>query len=179
MEKANAQLTRATEYAQAIAQSKAHKAREHTHRAFSKGQDAKAIESLRLDKKSVFVSSGRLINVAKVPTTDNSKNTPQYVMSGNDHHIEAVIEDYLRNRWGSPLESVPFRYKETKPPDEGFSKLIHEWAKITHNSPDPGSPHHADIKSPTEMLASSSPTAKGMNELMQPIRKNLEKFKKT
>jgi hypothetical protein len=50
MEKANAQLTRATEYAQAIAQNKAHKAREHTRRAFSKGQDAKAIESLRLDK---------------------------------------------------------------------------------------------------------------------------------
>ena len=50
MEKANAQLTRSAEYVQAIAQSKAQKAREHTRRAFSMGQDAKAIESLRLDK---------------------------------------------------------------------------------------------------------------------------------
>ena len=98
-------------------------------------------------------------------------------MSGDDHHIEAVIEDYLRNRWGSPLESVPFRYKKTKTLNQSFSKLIHEWANITQNHADPGSPHYAEVKKEIDMLDSSSPTAKGMNELMQPIKENIAKLK--
>ena len=155
---------------QAAAQAKAHKARAHTRRKFSEGQDAKAIESLKLDKKSVFISDGRLINIAKVPTTDSSDSKPSFIMSGDDHHIEAVIEDYLRNRWGSPLESVPFRYKKTKTLNQSFSKLIHEWANITQNHADPGSPCYAKVKKALDMLDSSSSTAKGIHELMQPIK---------